>query len=65
MDEVSSNLVLSISLALMLLALPLVSAGAWNDIPALWVAGLVVLALGAAIPPTMRFVGDEDEGDDS
>jgi hypothetical protein len=53
----SDNAALSASLLLMLVALPVLSAGTWNDVTALWVVGLVLLALGALIPPVMRFAG--------
>jgi hypothetical protein len=41
---------------LLLVALPLVSAGATLGIGLLWVTGIVVLALGGIIPVMLRFV---------
>lgn len=43
---------------LMALALPLISFGATGG-TALWVVGFVLLAVGALIPPTLRFAGPE------
>jgi hypothetical protein len=72
----SENALLGTALALMLVALPLVSVGTWNDEAWLWWTGLVVLAAGALIPPVARYVdvgdggdngdgdGDDDNGDD-
>lgn len=58
---------LSIALGLMLLALPLISVGSWNDISVLWWIGLALLGLGASIPPVARFAmsgNGDDNGSD-
>lgn len=58
--------ILSIALLLMLAAFPLTSIGTENDLTAVWVAGLVVLAIGAAAPPVLRYVTvGSDGGDES
>lgn len=57
---------LSASLVLMLVSMPLISAGSWNDIAVLWWIGLALLVAGAAMPPVMRFAIDDDtNGDDT
>lgn len=47
---------LSISLALLLAAFPLISIGATTGPAAVWWLGLAALALGGLIPPVRRFV---------
>ena len=54
--------ILSVALLLMLAAFPLTSIGTENDLTAVWVAGLVALAIGAAAAPVMRFVSVDDAG---
>ena len=49
----------SLSLLLMLAAFPLISIGTMGDRPLLWWLGLVVLALGAMIPPVLRYAPEE------
>lgn len=44
-----------VALALMLLSLPLVSAGATGDIAVLWWLGLLLLVVGGLIPPITRY----------
>ncbi len=58
----TENTVQATSLILMLLALPLISFGTWNEIPGLWWAGLAVLAAGAAMPPIVRYIDLDDSG---
>ena len=53
----------SLSLLLMLLALPLIVAGYAVDVPALVVAGVVAVALGGLIPPGLRFLGPDAKED--
>lgn len=60
----SNDVTQGAALALMLLALPLISLGAWNEIAALWWLGLGVLVLGGLIPPVTRYVGGDDDEDD-
>jgi hypothetical protein len=57
---------LTVALALMLAAFPLTGIGSDREITWLWVTGLVVLTLGAVIPPVTRYAfSDEDnDGDD-
>ncbi|MFN7150120.1 MAG: hypothetical protein ACK4V6_11645 [Microthrixaceae bacterium] len=57
--------ILSVALALMLLSFPLTSIGTENDLTAVWVAGLMALAVGAAAAPILRYVSVDDEPDDS
>lgn len=53
------------ALVLMLASLPFLSFGTDEDVVAVWVTGLVVLALGASVAPVLRFVDlDEDTEDD-
>jgi hypothetical protein len=47
---------LSVSLALLLVAFPLISIGATNGSSALWWFGLGALAAGGLIPPARRLV---------
>jgi hypothetical protein len=54
---------LAVALVLMLASLPLVSIGSWNDLAFVWWIGLALLAIGAAIPPAMRFLADDDADD--
>jgi hypothetical protein len=58
--------VLTAALVLMLVAFPLTAIGSEQEITALWVVGLVVLAVGALIPPITRYAtpGDDDDGDE-
>jgi hypothetical protein len=61
-------------IALMLLLIPfvLISIGTMRETPALWWTGLVLLVIGALIPPITRYVpgngdgngdgGDEEDG---
>jgi hypothetical protein len=61
----SDNAVLGGALVLMIAALPLVSIGAENDVPALWVLGLVLIGIGGIIGPVTRYaLTDDDQEDD-
>lgn len=52
-----SNLAaLSLSMALLLGAYPLISLGTMQGSPVLWWLGLLALALGGLIPPARRFI---------
>lgn len=53
-----------IVLVLMLLALPLTSYGLSTGTTWAYLAGLVVLALGALTPPVRRFAGPDEDDDD-
>jgi hypothetical protein len=56
---------LALTLLLMLVVFPLTAVGTARDTPALWWAGLAVLAVASAIPPALRFVSDDaDDSDD-
>jgi hypothetical protein len=57
--------ILSGALVLMLLAFPLTSIGTEDDLTALWVAGLVVLGIGAAAAPILRYLSLGDAGADA
>jgi hypothetical protein len=61
----TSTKLLGAALLLMLLAFPLTSLGTDRDLSWLWWTGLVVLAIGAAIPPIVRFapLGGDGDGD--
>ena len=52
----SSLLALSLSMALLLAAFPLISYGTTQGPSVLWQAGLVALVVGGAIPPARRFL---------
>ena len=56
----SRSVARNLSLLLMLAAFPLVSVGTTGDRPIVWWLGLASLALGALIPPVMRFVPQEE-----
>ena len=49
----------NVSLVLMLAAFPLISIGTTGDQPTVWWLGLASLALGALIPPAMRYLPEE------
>ncbi|QOC91062.1 hypothetical protein [Micromonospora craniellae] len=53
---------LLVAMVLFLAALPALSLGTDGDVPALWVAGLVLVAVAGAIPVVLRFApsGGED-----
>jgi hypothetical protein len=53
---------LLLALVLFLAALPALSLGTDGDLPALWWAGLVLVAVAGAIPVVLRFApsGGED-----
>ena len=53
-----------LALVVLLLPLPLISAGATVGSAALWAAGLALLALGGAVPAVLRFVPAGDDGED-
>lgn len=59
----TSTKLLGLALVLMLLAFPLTSFGTDRDVTWLWWAGVVVLVLGALIPPGLRFVDADADGD--
>jgi hypothetical protein len=62
---VSDNVVLGIALAMMLVALPLISIGTENEVAALWWAGVVLIGLAALAGPLTRYALDGDgDGDD-
>jgi len=46
----------NLSLVLMLAAFPLISIGTTTGRPILWWLGFASLALGALVPPVMRFL---------
>ena len=50
----------NISLVLMLAAFPLISIGTTGGRSIVWWLGLASLALGALIPPVMRFVPEKE-----
>ncbi len=52
----SRNAARNLSLLLMLAAFPLISVGTTNGRPVVWWIGLACLAVGALIPPAMRFL---------
>ncbi len=56
----SRSIARNLSLLLMLAAFPLISIGTTNGRPIIWWLGLASLALGALIPPVMRFVPQEE-----
>lgn len=47
---------LSLSMALLLAAFPLISIGTTQGPPILWWLGLLAIAVGGAIPPVRRFI---------
>lgn len=49
----------NLSLVLMLAAFPLISIGTTGGRPVLWWIGLASLAVGALIPPVMRYLPEE------
>jgi hypothetical protein len=60
-----------IALVLLLIPFVLISIGTMRETPALWWTGLVLLVIGALIPPITRYVpgngngnGDGDGGDE-
>lgn len=59
----TSTKLLGLALVLMLLAFPLTSVGTDRDVTWLWWAGVVVLVLGALIPPGLRFVDADGNAD--
>ena len=48
---------LSLSMALLLVAFPLISIGTTHGPPICWWMGLLALVAGGVIPPAQRFVG--------
>jgi hypothetical protein len=56
--------ILTVALVLMLAAFPLTGIGSEQEITWLWVAGLVVLTLGAIIPPVTRYAFSDDNDND-
>jgi len=60
----SKLMVLGITLVLLLVSLPLISIGTVQDTPWMWWTGLILLALGALVPPITRFALAEDEDED-
>ena len=64
MTENDRNLALrldTVAFVLLLAVLPLVSYGATREIPAVWMLGLAVLAVGALIPLVTEFGLHEDD----
>jgi hypothetical protein len=55
---------LTVALVLMLAAFPLTGIGSEQDITWLWIAGLIVLTLGAVIPPVTRYARSDDDSAD-
>ena len=53
----SSLAVMGLSLALMILALPITAVAGQQESTVLYVLGLAVFAAGALIPPVTRYVG--------
>jgi hypothetical protein len=60
MNETTLN---GIALILLLIPFALISIGTTNDIEALWWAGVIMLIIGALIPPISRYVFT-DENDE-
>jgi hypothetical protein len=56
---------LIISFILFLISYPLISLGTMDGGDALWIAGLVALGLAGLIPPASRFIGAEDDDDET
>lgn len=53
------------SLGLFLVSLPLLSVGTDQDVPPLWVIGLVLVTLAGLVPIALRFVSLDDGGDEA
>lgn len=53
----SSLAVMGLSLALMIVALPITAVAGQQDSTVLYALGLAVFAAGALIPPVTRYVG--------
>lgn len=51
----------NVSLLLMLAAFPLISLGTTGDQSVVWWLGLASLAVGALIPPVMRYLPEKRE----
>lgn len=49
---------LSLSMVLLLVALPLISVGTTQGSPFLWWLGLLALGVGGLIPPVWRFLAE-------
>jgi hypothetical protein len=62
----NTTLILAVAFVLFLVALPLISFGAMEEMEALWWAGLALLAVAGILPPVTRFIGadDDDKGAD-
>lgn len=62
----SSLALTGVSLVLMLLALPVAAVAGQQESTVLYAAALVVFAVGALIPPAMRYVGpgSDDSGEE-
>jgi hypothetical protein len=59
----SETLLNGIALILLLIPIVLISIGTTQDIEPLWWAGIVMLALGALIPPITRYAVKEEDGE--
>lgn len=57
-------ILLDVAFVLMLVALPLISVGATQDQPALWIVGAVVLVAGFGLPLALRWVPAQQSPDD-
>jgi hypothetical protein len=55
------TILLIVALVLMLAAYPLTALGTDQGNVAVWVAGLIVVAAGALIPPVTRYLTSDDD----